>query len=334
MNVAQVHGNQFARFDKTLSDSVPKVQPAIPRTLTNVQHQQTASRDRHQRFQEARKGPAARTSSQSSRQPADIYGAPTRRYLCEQCHKKYTQPQGLSRHRRDKHEPSLCRHCGIFDWGRPYVLKEHLKRCHPGVDPDVELMEIKRNSRSATTSTRHPLQDSPPTPELERWGPAESQLRPQTPPPPAVTEVPPLSLSAFPPVACHSQFEFAEPTAMVSDEENATQFAPHNSYPRTLLLIEERSQTVKGLGIYDPMQIWLAPLVIYATPMISDIDYSLRYRNNQGGCNGTNTTFYPVTAPIPTLAPPVNEFCRGSVHEIPTVDSFGLSYVSRTVPPL
>jgi hypothetical protein len=330
MNVSQGQGHQFTRFDKTLSDSAPLVPSAIPRTLTNVQHQQIVPRDRHQRNQETRKGSAA-TSSQSSRRRADIGGALTRRYSCDQCGKKYTQPQGLSRHHRETHSPSLCRRCGVFEWGRPYVLKEHLKRCHPGVNPDVELKKIKQISRSSTTITEYILQDSP-TPELEQRSLAESQLRPPTPPPPAVTELPPLSLPAFSPVPYYSQFEFAEPTGMGSNGENASQLALHDSCPRTLLLAEERSQMVKDLGVYAPMQIWLALVFIYITPVIADVDHSLRYRNSQGRCNGTNTTSYPVTPPISTLAPPVNGFSSSSIHGTPTVDSLRPSYFSRTVP--
>ena len=191
-----------------LNDSVPSALHGIPVTPTAVRNQQGALHDVRRRSQHVGKGPAV-MPSRSSRQ-ADAHGSPTRRYSCDMCDKHYAQPQGLSRHQRETHSPRLCRHCGVFEWGRPYVLKEHLEKWHPGVNPDAELEEIKRNGRSTTTITRCLPQISPSTPELEQWGLAEFQLHPPTLPLPAMMGLPSVSLPPFPPVAYRPQPESME----------------------------------------------------------------------------------------------------------------------------
>jgi hypothetical protein len=108
------------------------------------------------------------------------------------------------------------------------VLKEHLEKWHPGVNPDAELEEVKRSGRSATAITRYPPQISPSTPELEQLGLAESQLNLLTLPPPV------------------------EPTNMKNKRQNARQFvALNSSYARTPFpLIEEHSRVAQDLGVY------------------------------------------------------------------------------------
>jgi hypothetical protein len=56
--------------------------------------------------------------------------------LCSICHKGYAQRQGAWRHIRAVHHPNLCLYCK-FTWARPYEYKKHLKKKHPGVNPDV-----------------------------------------------------------------------------------------------------------------------------------------------------------------------------------------------------
>jgi hypothetical protein len=109
------------------------------------------------------------------------------------------------------------------------VLKEHLAKWHSGVNPDAELEEIKRNSRSTTTSTRKLPQNSSSTPELERCGRAEFQLHPPTLLSSAMTGLPSVSLPASLPVAYRPHFEFAEPT---------------------FSLIKKRSQMAQDLDVY------------------------------------------------------------------------------------
>lgn|SRR6266850_1174445 len=247
MSVPQGQAHQFTRIDKMLNGSVPSALPRMSGTPAAVRNQQGTPHGLHQQFQHVGKGPAA-MSSRSSRQ-AGVHGSPTRRYSCDMCDKHYAQPQGLTRHRRETHKPSLCRHCGVFEWGRPYVLKEHLGKWHPGVNPDAELEEIKHNSRSTTT---YLPQISSSTPELERWGRAEFQLHPPTLLPSAMIGLPSVPPPAFLPVAYRPQFEFAELTSMKNKGQIACQFAALNSScARTPFpLIEERSRMAQDLDVY------------------------------------------------------------------------------------
>jgi hypothetical protein len=140
------------------------------------------------------------------------------------------------------------------------VLKEHLEKWHPGVNPDAELEEVKRSGRSATTVTRYPAQISPSTPELEQLGLAESQLHSPTLPPPAMTGLPSVSLPPFLHVGYRPQLKFTEPTNMKNKRQNARQFvALNSSYARTPFpLIEEHSRVAQDLGVYARAHIQLA----------------------------------------------------------------------------
>ncbi|KAH9978488.1 hypothetical protein BJV74DRAFT_135729 [Russula compacta] len=103
------------------------------------------------------KGPTA-VSSRSSRRPVGIHGAPKGPYSCgvQGCKKKdkqYKHLSGLRRHYQDKHcEPSPCMHCDrdVFEWTRPYQLKNHLEKQHPDADHNATLVEAKRTRRRAT----------------------------------------------------------------------------------------------------------------------------------------------------------------------------------------
>ena len=260
MSVPQGQAYQFTRIGQKLNDSLPSALPGIPGMLTALRSQQNAPHDLRlgQQFQHVEKGPAA-MSSRSSRQ-ADVHESHKRRYLCDTCGKDYALISGLNRHQRETHKPSLCRHCGSYEWGRRYLFKEHLERSHPGVNLDAELEEIKWDTHSAATVTGYPPQVSPPTPQLGQRGLAESQPHPPTLPPPAMTELPPVSLPAFPPAAYHPLFEFAEPTSMEWRRESTRQFAaPTSSYACTPFpLVEERPQMARGLGVYAHAQIRFA----------------------------------------------------------------------------
>lgn len=250
MSVPQGQVYQSTRTDDMLNGSVPSALPPTPGTPTTVRNQKGAPHSLRQKFRQVRKGSAS-MSSWSSRQ-AGVHGPPTRRYSCDKCDKHYAQRQGLTRHRLEAHKPRLCRHCGVFEWGRPYVLKEHLEKWHPGVNPDTELKEVKRNSRGTTTVTRYPPQISSSTPEVERWGRAEYQLHPPTLLPSAMTRLTSVSLPAFPPVAYPQHFEFAEPTGMKNGTQNACQFAAPGSScdPTPFPPIEERSRMAQDLDVY------------------------------------------------------------------------------------
>ena len=103
------------------------------------------SRDRRNQIYKTGKGPAA--SSLRSCQPDGELNAPNGRYRCSICGLGYAQLQGLTRHLRETHEASFCIYCNDFKWGRPYRLREHIKKRHPGVDPSVALEEATKTRR-------------------------------------------------------------------------------------------------------------------------------------------------------------------------------------------
>jgi hypothetical protein len=80
-----------------------------------------------------------------------------RPYKCD-CGKRYKQPQGLNRHIREKHNPSYCMFCKK-DWGRSYLYRGHLERCHPDVDLDAVLGKPKGSYRRAAIMARESQQE-------------------------------------------------------------------------------------------------------------------------------------------------------------------------------
>ena len=91
--------------------------------------------------------PGKESAAPSSRQPTNTHESPKGPYLCNVCGKPFSQRQGLGRHRREKHDAKLCKHCGDFKWARPYLLRKHLKEKHPDIiDPNAALEEAKRAS--------------------------------------------------------------------------------------------------------------------------------------------------------------------------------------------
>lgn len=267
MSVPQDQGHEFTRVHKTLDTSVPSALPGIPGTPTVVQKQQKSLRNLPQQFQKMRKGRTA-TPSRSSRRQADVHDPPRRQHLCKICGKEYAQRQGLTRHHLAKHEASLCIYCREFKSGRPYLrlLREHLERQHPDVDPNAAVEVVKRNGRRATYLARGPAV-SPPTPEHDRRIRTEFLLHPPIPSPPAVNNRSSVSLPAFPLAACEAQFEFTGPTIMKSKRGNDRQFeAHHPRYARTPFVFTEEpepSQTAKDSGTYAPIKLrWAVSLSI------------------------------------------------------------------------
>ena len=88
----------------------------------------------------------------SSSQLAGICAAHQRRYSCQDCGKGYTQPQGLTRHRREMHERRSCIYCLDFEWGRRYRLRKHLETQHPELNTDAALDEATGTRRDATVA--------------------------------------------------------------------------------------------------------------------------------------------------------------------------------------
>ena len=135
-------------------DFVPSTFPIISRAPAVVPYQeQNTSPDRRNQFYKTGKDPATsplRSSCQPDHGPDRPDGelnAPNGRYKCSICGLGYAQFQGLTRHFRETHKASLCMYCNDFKWGRPYRLREHIKKRHPGVDPSVALEEATRTRR-------------------------------------------------------------------------------------------------------------------------------------------------------------------------------------------
>ena len=91
------------------------------------------------------------------------------RYRCEICPKEYTQRQGVRRHQREKHEPNYCPHCPTFRWGRLYQFKDHLKKKHPEVDFETDMI-ARRCYRSDAIPTIDPTYSHFPFPRSAQGG--------------------------------------------------------------------------------------------------------------------------------------------------------------------
>ena len=189
VNVPLDQSHRDTDFEKPSNDRVETPPPGIHDTLANVQNQQSVQQDQPQHFHVTDKGPAA-TSSQSH--PPSTHGAPRHRYFCDLCDKGYSQRQGLTRHQREVHKPNLCRHCGTFEWGRLYLFKEHLERCHPHVDLNTELQKAQMNSRKAMMTTKYQPRGRVSSLALacDGRGGTETQLNPVMPPPFVVMQRP------------------------------------------------------------------------------------------------------------------------------------------------
>jgi hypothetical protein len=133
-----------------------------------------------------------------SRRPADIRKARIPRFLCDECGAEYAQRQGLNRHHREKHEPSLCMYCDA-EWGRPYEYRDHLEKHHPDVDRDMILGKTAGSRRRSASFARHRSQQvSLPTIEhgprghsgIRRYSPAVVKPSTVTLSPPDMTCVP------------------------------------------------------------------------------------------------------------------------------------------------
>jgi hypothetical protein len=203
MDISSDEGTQSMHVESNAS--VPSNYPAVSRTPPVAQYDaHEASRGRLHQVQKTGKGPAV-ASSPPSRRPAVIRTSAKRQHSCNICSKTYSQPQGVRRHQRETHKASLCAYCHSFEWGRPYRLREHIKKWHPDVvDIDAALDEATEMRRKVTTDprclSRQQVSVSPPTPQHDRQIRAvvtESQsdhpLAPTSParPPPAVAKLPP-----------------------------------------------------------------------------------------------------------------------------------------------
>jgi hypothetical protein len=215
INTPLDHNHRYKHAHTTSDSSVSSTLSAgVYTTSTVAQYRdQRASREMPQGSKRSEEGPAA----ESPRSPLRSNwkrGAPPGRYRCT-CGRDYAQPQGLTRHRRETHEAYMCMYCGAFAWARPYRFREHVKRKHPGVDPDVALEKATYlNTRRSVTNKTKDL------PQLECASPsAETRLYPSSLPPAL-----PVSLPAVSPVDHELQpgsAEFAESTMEMHKYEDA-----------------------------------------------------------------------------------------------------------------
>ncbi|KAF8496835.1 hypothetical protein F5888DRAFT_1634853 [Russula emetica] len=212
------HNHRYTHAHTTSDSSVSSTLSAgIYTTPTVAQHRdQRASRETPQGSKKSEEGPAAESPSPTLRSNWKG-GAPPSRYRCT-CGRDYAQPQGLTRHRRETHEACICMYCGAFAWARPYRFREHVKRKHPGVDPEVALEEATylKTRRNVTIKTKHLPQCASPS--------AETRLYPSSSAPAAVG-LPPVSLPAVASVGydLHPGYyaEFAESTMEMRKYEDA-----------------------------------------------------------------------------------------------------------------
>jgi hypothetical protein len=207
------HDHRYTHVHTTSDSSVsstPSESAGIYNTPTAAQHRdQRASREMHQVSKQSEEGPTA----ESPRSPLRSdwkRGAPSGRYRCT-CGRDYAQPQGLTRHRRETHDACICMYCGAFAWARPYRFRQHLKREHPGIDPDVALEEATylKTRRTVTIKTKDIPQYVSPF--------AETGLYPSS-SPPASMGVPSVSLPAVSSVGYDSHFGSAESAELTMEK--------------------------------------------------------------------------------------------------------------------
>lgn len=147
---------RYTRTNTTTNSLVPSIAPGIPRMPSvGSYEEQRASQVQYQESQRTgTRHDVVPVSPWSSRPPLaagfTTRRAPMGRYPCNVCGKRYLQPQGLKRHQREAHGASLCIYCRDFRWGRPYLLRGHLKKRHPDVNIDAALAEATRTHRMAT----------------------------------------------------------------------------------------------------------------------------------------------------------------------------------------
>jgi hypothetical protein len=211
MDISSDEGVQYTHVHTMSNASVLPNYPVVSRILPVAQYEaQEATQDMLHQVQTPGKGPAV-ASSPPSRRPAVICASAKLQHSCNICGKTYSQPQGVRRHQRETHKASLCAYCHSFEWGRPYRLREHIKKRHPDVvDIEAALDEATEMRRKVTKNprclSREQVSGSPPTPQHDRQIRAavtarvshpDHPLEPTSPtsPPPAVAKPPPPILS-------------------------------------------------------------------------------------------------------------------------------------------
>lgn len=280
------HGHQYTRVHATSNPSARSIPQSISSKPTAVQYQgESASRDTSKKLQKS--GNAhEKASSQSSRTPAGIGGALSRKpYPCDICGKRYAQRQGVKRHYREIHgHPNSCSYCN-FEWSRPYLYRDHLKTKHRDVVSDAAQDEATSTSyRVANTAS--PLQQQPVltlTPERQRSG-TETWRCPLTPPFAAVEVAPTCSPAAQRVDHEPRPLRSAEPTMRKRKRElEDTRESKLRTVDTELLSTEARSQLAKDLDMpVRKVQTWLVHALVCTSFVISDLSDTLPGLNMRG----------------------------------------------------
>lgn len=179
MNTSSNQGHQYAPVDTVHDFSASSNFPTISHTPIPVQYQQQSASQYAElgRFQKSSKGHPA-TTSQSYRRKPGTRRAPKGPHSCDICGNTYAQPQGVTRHRREAHQVSVCTYCHKFRWGRPYQLRKHLKEQHPNVDPGTVLGPIGSRRSKVTEIPKCSPRQRVSTLEHDRRGRDEPSLCP------------------------------------------------------------------------------------------------------------------------------------------------------------
>ena len=176
------------------------------------------------------------------------------KYSCNICGKKYSQRQGVSRHRQSAHNnPHSCLYCD-FEWTRPYMYTKHLKMRHPDVNAD-EVLGKPAGSRCKSTIIGRDLDHyaSPLAIEPDPGSLGEPRQRP-LPPVLAETKVTyvPSSTKPLALVVHNPQFKLAEPRFMSQENhENAHGLEPLGTAdaPSAFLSPEECVQSMNDFVV-------------------------------------------------------------------------------------
>lgn len=162
MHIPSGQGHWYTPANTTTALLMPSIDPSIMIPHMSVVDSYAKQRGSQDQYQEPQRTgtrhdvvPVSSRSSRSSRPSRPPAGITTRRapmgqYPCNLCDKRYLRPRGLKRHQREAHGASLCMYCHDFKWGRPYLLRNHLKKRHPDLNIDAALEEATRTHRRAT----------------------------------------------------------------------------------------------------------------------------------------------------------------------------------------